>query len=130
MPEVEFQIRFVNKKVEVMKGMKILIPFLVALPSLFFATFAFADECEKSSCRTACDEDGGCIYLHVKSINYPYVVFTSTYEEHKSEVDCSQFRLRYISNDGSRSSWDLSQPDFIKQAKMSTACHIMFHQRN
>ena len=114
----------------VMKGMKIFIPFLVALPSLFFATSAFADECEKGSCRTACDEDGGCIYLHVKSMYYPYVVFTTTYEGHKSEVDCSQFRLRYISDDGSRPSWDLSQPDFIKQAKMSTACHIMFHQRN
>ena len=61
--------------------MKILIPFLVALPSLFFATSAFADECEKGWCRTACDEDGGRIYLHVKSMNYPYFIFTTTYEK-------------------------------------------------
>ena len=71
-----------------MKGIKIFIPFLVAIPSLFFATFAFADEWEKGRCRTACDEDGGCIYLHVKSMNYPYVVSTTTYEKQKSEVDC------------------------------------------
>ena len=93
MPELELWFRFVSKIVVVMKGMKTFIIFLVSLPSLFIATSAFADECEKDWCRTACDEDGGCIYLHVKSMNYPYVVFTTTYEEHKSEVDCSQFRL-------------------------------------
>ena len=129
-PELEFQIRLVNKIVEVMKGMKILIPLLVALPSLIFATSAFADECEIDSCRTACDADGGCIYLHVVSTNYPYVVFTTTYEGHKTEVDCSQFRLRDINDSGSRSSWDLSQPDFIQQSKIATACHMMFHHQN
>ena len=104
--------------------MKKFIPFLVAIPSLFFATSAIA-ECEDGWCRTGC-KDGGCIYLNVVSKNYPYVTFQTTYEGHKSQVDCSQFWLRYIRDDGSYSPWDMKRPSFVDQAKMATACHLMF----
>ena len=47
---------------------------------------------------------------------------------HQIEVpwDCTQFKLRYMRDDGSYSPWDTSLPDFRDQAKMATACHIYF----
>jgi hypothetical protein len=108
------------------RRMKRFIPFLVALPSLFFSASAFADECERGWCKTAVREGGGYIRLNVVERNYPYITFQTTFEKHKSQVDCTQFKLRYMSDDGSYSPWDTSLPDFRDQAKIATACHIYF----
>ena len=108
------------------RRMKRFIPFLAALPSLFLSASAFAHECYKGWCKTAVSEGGGYINLKVIERNYPYITFQTTFEKHKSQVDCTRFQLRYIDDDGVISPWDTSLPDFRDQAKMATACHIFF----
>ena len=91
-----------------------------------WSDFGGSREGKESQYQTAVREGGGYINLNVVERNYPYITFQTTFEKHKSQVDCTQFKLRYMSDDGSYSPWDTSPPDFRDQAKMATACHIYF----